>query len=122
MTYLVVIAQIYTLVIILLSSILFVRLGLKGKSLGSFRLQLSIFILIWAAAEIPRGLSNLGLISTSAFGIVGLFLHMTSMAAFAAFVGIKSFKFLRASPQGLPPTPSTNLPGLPIRSSGEADQ
>jgi len=118
----VLVAQTFTLVLILLSSIVFARLAIKGKSLGSFRLQLSIFILVWAAAEIPRGASNLGLISTSAFGTVGLFLHMISMAAFAIFVGAKSFKFLKEPHQGTPPTSTIKIPGLPIRSSENPDQ
>jgi hypothetical protein len=115
-------AQTYTLICILLASIVFARLALKGKSLGSFRLQLSLFILIWAAAEMPRAASNLGLISTSSYGTMGLFLHMISMAAFAVFVGAKSFKFFQASPQGASPASTPNVPSLPLRPSENPSQ
>jgi len=115
-------AQTYTLIGILLASIVFARLALKGKSLGSFRLQLSVFILIWAAAEMPRAASNLGLISTSSYGLTGLFLHMISMAAFAVFVGAKSFKFFGASSQAASPASPPSLHGLPLRPSENPSQ
>ena len=115
-------AQTYTLIVILLASIIFARLALKGKNLGSYRVQLSLFILIWAAAEMPRAATNLGLISASAYGTLGLFLHFLSMAAFAVFVGAKSFKFFGALPQAGPSTSTPGIPGLPIRPSENPDQ
>jgi len=115
-------AQTYTLIVILLASIVFARLALKGKSLGSFRVQLSLFILIWAAAEMPRAATNLGLISASSYGTVGLFLHFISMAAFAVFVGAKSFKFFGALPQGASPASAPSMPGLPVNPSENPDQ
>ncbi|OLE88686.1 MAG: hypothetical protein AUF79_12970 [Crenarchaeota archaeon 13_1_20CM_2_51_8] len=115
-------AQTYTLIIILLSSIVFARLALKGKNLGSYRVQLSVFILIWAAAEMPRAATNLGLISASSYGTVGLFLHFISMASFAVFVGAKSFKFFGALPQGASSTPTPSIPGLPVNPSENPDQ
>ena len=37
----------FNLVLILLAFVIFTRLAFKGKSLGNFRFQLSIFLLIW---------------------------------------------------------------------------
>ncbi|TMI07824.1 hypothetical protein E6H34_07065 [Candidatus Bathyarchaeota archaeon] len=105
-------AQTYTLIVILLASIVFARLALKGKNLGSYRVQLSVFILIWAAAEMPRAASNLGLVSASDYGTLGLFLHMVSMAAFAAFVGAKSFNFFKPAPKGALSTSTPTIPSL----------
>jgi len=115
-------AQTYTVIGIVLASIIFARLALKGRNLGSFRLQLSLFILVWAAAELPRAATNLGLISTSPFGTAGLFIHMISMAAFAVFVGAKSFKFFQALPQGPPSASTPTIPSLPIRPSENPGQ
>ena len=77
---------------------------------------------IWAAAEMPRAATNLGLISASSYGTVGLFLHFISMAAFAVFVGAKSFKFFGALPQGASSTPTPSIPGLPVNPSENPDQ
>ena len=91
-------AETFTLIGVILASAIFARLALKAKSTGSFRFQLSIFILIWAAAEIPHIVETLGLISVGSFDDLGLAVHMTSMAAFALFVGLKSYGFLRMRP------------------------
>ena len=114
--------QAYTLIGILLATVIFARLALKGKSLGSFRFQLSVFILLWAAAEIPRDASALGLISSSPLGTTGLLVHMASMAAFAIFLGAKSFVWLQASPAGTSQASIPSMPSLPHRPSENPDR
>ena len=98
----------FTLIGIFLAAVIFARLALKGKNLGRFRFQLSIFILIWAAAELPQAAATLGLISDTDYATLGLFVHMMSMAAFAVFVGIKSIDYFRYA--SVTPAPSKAAP------------
>jgi hypothetical protein len=105
-----------SLVLILVAFAIFARLAIKGKSLGSFRFQLSIFLLIWVLSEIPHIAGTLGLFSTAAYSDIGLYLHATSMAVFALFVGWRSIKFATLP---IPPTGSTSVaPEPPKRIRG----
>lgn len=103
--------ELYTFIVILASSIVFARLAMKAKSIGSFRFQLSAFILIWALAEIVYVGSDLGFVSIGNSDTIGLAFHFISMAAFAVFVGARSFKFLQVKPvktlQPIKPIPMT---------------
>ncbi len=101
-------AETFTLIGVLLAFLLFARLAVKAKSTGQFRFQLSIFMLIWVVAETPHIMSSLGLLSTAGFETFGLTFHMLSMAAFAFFVGAKSYRFLHFHP----PLPVGANPGL----------
>jgi len=121
--------EIFTFMGIVLAGLIFVRLALKSRALGSFRFQLSAFILVWVAAELPNAAANLGLITTGSFDTLGLGLHMLSMAAFAIFVGARSFTYLRTNPFPALPTPPKpqvgytgtmeNKPGDTPQSQGE---
>jgi hypothetical protein len=95
-----------SLVLILVAFAIFARLAIKGKSLGSFRFQLSIFLLIWVLSELPHIAGTLGLVSTAAYSDIGLYLHAISMAVFALFVGWRSIKFATLQ---IPPTGSTSV-------------
>ena len=90
--------EIFSLILILAAFVIFGRLAIKGKNLGSFRFQLSIFLLIWVLSEIPHIFSTLGLIDTASYSDIGLYLHATSMAVFALFVGWRSLKFITIHP------------------------
>jgi len=90
------------LVLILFAFAIFIRLALKGKSLGSFRFQLSIFLLVWVISEIPHIAGSLGLIATTGYQDIGLYLHAASMGVFALFVGWRSIKIATLHPA--PPT------------------
>ena len=92
----------FNLVGLLLAFFVFMALAIKAKSLGSFRFQLSIFMLLWVLAEAPHIAETLGLLSPTGYELYGLTFHMTSMLLFALFVGAKSYRFLR--------TPSLSLP------------
>ncbi len=106
------IGETFTLLGVLLAFVIFARLALKAKSIGSFRFQLSIFILVWVIAEFPHIAETLGLISVGSFEDLGLALHMVSMAAFSVFVGSRSYGFLRMSvPRLPPPTPKLEVTG-----------
>ena len=94
----------FTLAGVCLAGAIFLRIALKAKSIGSFRFQLSIFMLVWVAAEIPHIAQTLGLLSAGTYDDLGLALHMTSMAAFALFVGTRSVNFFMAkSPTAMTP-------------------
>ena len=101
----------FNLLLILLAFAIFTRLTFKGKSIGNFRLQLSIFLIIWVISEIPHIAESLGLLETTSYEDTGLYLHAVSMATFALFVGWRSLKFLTLHP---PPSLSTlSLPTEP---------
>jgi hypothetical protein len=103
--------EIFSLSMILIAFAIFARLAIKGKSLGSFRFQLSIFMLIWVLSEVPHIFSTLRLIDTTSYSDIGLYLHATSMGVFALFVGWRSIKFFTIHPT--PPTGAMSLATKP---------
>ncbi|HZY94510.1 MAG TPA: hypothetical protein VFE98_06575 [Candidatus Bathyarchaeia archaeon] len=98
-------AQNFTLIGVLVAFIIFARLALKAGSIGAFRFQLSAFIILWVIAEIPYSLSALGYIDISSYQMLGTEFHVASMMAFALFVGIRSYNFVKHKP-GQPSTPT----------------
>ena len=101
----------FNLVLILIAFAIFTRLAFKGKSLGNFRFQLSIFLLIWVNSEIPHIGESIGLLTVGAYEDTGLYLHAVSMAAFAMFVGWRSLKFLSFQPPA--PVSTVSIPTNP---------
>jgi|SRR2546429_2865145 len=97
----------FDLILILVAFAIFARLAIRGKSLGNFRFQLSIFLLIWVLSEIPHIAESLGLIVNSGYDDIGLYLHALSMGVFSLFVGWRSIRFAT-----LHPTPASSV--LPI--------
>ena len=110
--------ELFTGLGLILAFLVFTRLAIKAKGTGSFRFQLSIFMLIWVMAEIPRVANSLGIISTAGFGLYGLAFHMISMFTFALFVGAKSYLFLRTPSISSLPVGMAE-PKLPEHSTGE---
>jgi hypothetical protein len=102
----VVAAELFTSIVIVLAAIVFARLAIKSRSLGNLRFQLSIFILIWVAAELPHIAGSLGIIDETSYQTLGLTFHFLSMAAFAIFVGARSFQFLAGHSKAQPTPPS----------------
>ncbi len=100
----------FTLAGVCLAGIIFLRIAFKAKNVGSFRLQLSIFMIIWVAAEIPHIVQTLGLIGVGTYDDAGLALHMTSMAAFAVFVGARSFRYFMVKPPTTLAPPANPVP------------
>jgi hypothetical protein len=97
----IVLFETFNLVLIFVAFAIFIRLAFKGKSLGAFRFQLSLFLLIWVISEIPHIAGSLGLLATASYVDVGLYLHAVSMAVFAIFVGWRSLRFLSYHPPAL---------------------
>lgn len=104
------IMEFYTLFVILASAVVFALLAAKAKSIGSFRFQLSAFILIWAVAEIVYVGGDLGLVTIGNTAYLGLAFHFASMAAFAIFVGARAFRFLQVKPDTPSPKPIKPFP------------
>jgi hypothetical protein len=104
----IVIFETFNLLLILIAFAIFTRLAFKGKSLGSFRFQLSTFLLIWVISEIPHIAESVGLIATTGYEDLGLYLHALSMGVFALFVGWRSLKLVTFHPA--PPTGTLSVP------------
>lgn len=121
-------AEIYSFIGIVFAAVIFTRLAVKANSIGNFRFQLSIFILIWVAAEVPHTLDSLGLIDVSSYLTAGLLLHLISMVAFAIFVGSRSLRFIHPTHGVDPFFPESSLtgepkgPSPPLNPRGAADQ
>ena len=101
----------FNLILILVAFAIFIRLAFKGKSLGSFRFQLSIFLLIWVISELPHIAESVGLIAATGYEDFGLYLHALSMGVFALFVGWRSLKFITLHPT--PPAKTLSVPTEP---------
>jgi hypothetical protein len=104
----IVIFETFNFLLILIAFAIFTRLVFKGKSLGNFRFQLSIFLLIWVLSEIPHIAESVGLIATTGYDDLGLYLHALSMGVFALFVGWRSLKLVTLHP--IPPTGTLSVP------------
>lgn len=111
-------AELFTSIGVVLAAVIFARLALKSKSLGNLQFQLSLFVLIWVAAELPHIAGSLAIMDETSYQTLGLAFHFISMAAFAIFVGARSFQFLGAHPKPqspqFPPTSvsPTKHPGV----------
>lgn len=107
------IAEVYSFIGIVTATVIFTRLAVKARTIGNFRFQLSISILIWVAAEIPHVLDALGVLDVSSFQTPGLLLHLISMIVFAVFVGLRSLRFLHPSHGSEPFFSQPSLTGQP---------
>jgi hypothetical protein len=77
---------------LIISLFLFGRLALKSKSLLSLQTQLSIFLIIWIAAELLRSLLVLNLIQASLqLQLIGFEIHTVAMVTFGAFLLLRFY-------------------------------
>jgi hypothetical protein len=82
-------------VMLVVALVLFARLAVRSKSLSSLQSQLSIFLMIWIAAELLRALLNAGVITaTPALQLLGFEIHTLAMVAFGVFL---LFRFYRVA-------------------------
>ncbi len=85
-------------VMLIVALILFARLAIKSRSLSSLQSQLSIFLMIWIAAELLRALLVTRLITaTPALQLFGFEIHTLAMVAFGGFL---LFRFYRVASRG----------------------
>jgi hypothetical protein len=72
---------------------LFGWLAIKGKSLRSLQVELSIFLVIWIVAELLRSLLLLGIIGGStSLQLFGLEIHTISMVVFGILITIRVYR------------------------------
>ena len=85
-------------IVLIIALLLFLRLGIKARSIRSVQAELSIFIIIWVVAELLRAMLLLGIIQTNpTIEVLGITVHTLSMIAFGIFV---VFRFYRYSADG----------------------
>lgn len=84
--------------------ILFARLAIVSKSIRTLQAQLSIFILIWIAAELLRSLLLLNVINASlSLELFGLEVHTVAMVAFGVFMLSRYYSAI-TNPSNGPPS------------------
>src|SRR5215831_8542074 len=71
-------AELFTSIGVVLAAAIFGRLAIKSKNYGSFQFQVSIFILFWAASELPHIFGTTGLIDETSYTTIGLAFHFVS--------------------------------------------
>lgn len=82
---------------LIIALLIFAWMALKGRTLRSLRAQLSVFVLVWIAAELPRSLILLGFIKpTPELTSFGIPAHTTSMVVFGVVIVYRFYK-LRVS-------------------------
>ena len=78
---------------LVIALVIFAAMALKGKTLRSLRAQLSIFVLVWIAAELPRSLIVSGFIRAipelTTFGLMG---HTISMIVFGVILVYRFYR------------------------------
>lgn len=79
---------------LIIALVLFLRLGIKAKSIRSVQAELSIFIVIWVSAELLRAMLLLGIIRTNAtLEFSGIVIHTMSMIAFGIFMVFRFYRY-----------------------------
>jgi hypothetical protein len=82
-------------VVLTIALILFLILAIQAKTIKSLQAQLSIFLVIWAVAELLRALLTIGFISATLQNeLIGLEIHTAAMLAFGLFM---IFRFYRVT-------------------------
>ncbi len=78
---------------LIVALLIFAEMAIRGRTLRSLRTQLSIFVLVWIAAELPRSLIVIGFIRASedlrTFGLVA---HTISMVLFGVVLVLQFYK------------------------------
>jgi len=80
-------------VVLGIAIVIFAWLAFKAKSISSLQTQLSIFLIVWALAELLRALLIIGVISATAQNvIIGLEVHTFAMLAFGFFMIFRYYR------------------------------
>ncbi|MFI5420995.1 MAG: hypothetical protein ACHQ1H_08515, partial [Nitrososphaerales archaeon] len=59
---------------------------IKNPSPQSLHFEFAAIVIIWAAAEIPHGLSTLGILDTGGYDAFGTWVHFLSMLLIGIFI------------------------------------
>jgi len=88
---------------LIIAFMLFARLAIVSKSIRSLQTQLSIFIIVWIAAELLRSLLLLNIISAStSLQVLGLEIHTAAMIAFGVFMLSRYYRAATSSSNTTP--------------------
>ena len=91
-------SEFISLLFIVGSFILIAYLNFKLRNLRTFQFDMLAFIVVLAAAEIPRTLYSLGVIDLDWLSTAGLAIHSASMAVLSFFVAYRIYGFFRGAP------------------------
>ncbi|MFI5421515.1 MAG: hypothetical protein ACHQ1H_11160 [Nitrososphaerales archaeon] len=82
----------FSLLGIIASVGLFVWMAIKNPSPQSLHFEFAAIVIIWAAAEIPHGLSTLGILDTGGYDAFGTWVHFLSMLLIGIFICLRTFR------------------------------
>ena len=82
----------FSLLGIIASVGLFVWMAIKNPSPQSLHFEFAVIVIIWAAAEIPHGLSTLGIVNTGGYDAFGTWVHFLSMLLIGIFICLRTFR------------------------------
>jgi hypothetical protein len=85
---------------IIVSVALFVWMVVKNPSPQSLHFEFATIVIIWAAAEIPHGLSTLGILSIGSFDYYGTWVHFLSMLLIGIFICLRTFRLALFTKKG----------------------
>jgi len=87
-----------SLILIVAALAIISYLAFRTKTVRSFQFEMFLFMLVLAAAEAPRILETLGVVTGGPYyDLVGLEIHSVSMVILAAFVGFRVYRFWRGN-------------------------
>ena len=84
-----------SLVLIIASFLVVAYLAYRVKAIRSLQFEMFVVLLIITVSEIPKILSNIGIIDISNIETVGLIIHSTAMVFLAGFIGLRVAKYLK---------------------------
>jgi hypothetical protein len=87
--------ELTSLLLIVASFLIVAFLAYRTKTIRSLQFEMFIVLLIIMAAEVPKILSSLGLVSISGIEDVGLVVHTTSMVFLCAFITLRASRYFR---------------------------
>lgn len=87
---------------ILLSAALFTWMFIKNPSTDTLHFGFAMITIVWALAEIPYDLSDMGVINFGGIDAFGAWIHFLSMALIGGFVSYRAAKITFARPKDEP--------------------
>lgn len=93
-----VVSEFVSLLLILFSIILIAYLNSKLRKMRTFQFEMLVFVIVLAAAEIPRTLYSLGVVDLDWLSTAGLAIHSLSMAILSIFVAYRIYGFFKGVP------------------------
>ncbi len=89
------IGEFLSLVLIIASFLVMVFLAYRAKTFRSFQFQMFVVLLVLVIAEIPKILSDIGLLNVFGIQDAGLIIHTFSMILLSLFIAFRAVKYSR---------------------------